>query len=351
MKKGAEDIVPVNFEILFKQKSAATVNEAFDESLTIHSLSNVSINFLNNQTDAKKIISGNIFLMDFDYLDSHFHFLADFLAPYLLLKKHIKDLKLVLAIYNHSGKKEPTSQHTNLSKYFYFVLDKLNIYENSVIDLKKYKTVTLENVFFAETYFNQYLQKALPQTIEWDYLKTGFLEVTNILRPQNAKIEHKKIFISRMKESNEARRIKKALKNKIFKKEKLLRDWEIKGKNRYIKLKDEMLLEKFFKDLGYQIINPSDYSPLEQIKMFSSATHIAGLAGAGFINCIFSRHKAKVFILNTSSGYSFNHNKIAEQAGHYAVSIPKIAEPGEKITRLSGKKIISILKLKHLKDL
>ncbi len=348
MKKGAGDIVPVNFEILFKQKSAATVNEAFDESLTIHSLSNVSINFLNNQTNAKKIISGNIFLMDFDYLDSHFHFLSDFLAPYLLLKKHIKDLKLVLVIYNHTGEKLPVSQHTNLSKYCYDILDKLDVYENSVIDLKDYKNLILENVFFTETYYNQYLEKSLPQIIEWDYLKSGFCEVANALRPHNVGLESKKIFISRMNENNEVRKIKKSLKNKNFNTKKLPKDWKIRTEHRYIKLKDEMFLENFFRTKGYDVIDPSSYSLKEQLNIFSNATHVAGLSGAGLINSIFSNHKVKLFILNPSSGYGFDHGEGPKVVGHSVVYIPEISGKGQDITRLSVDEIIERLQLEDL---
>lgn len=41
--------------------------------------------------------------------------------------------------------------------------------------------------------------------------------------------------------------------------------------------------------MGYEIINPEDYKFEDQVKIFSSATHVAGCLGAGLTNVVFSR--------------------------------------------------------------
>ncbi len=94
----------------------------------------------------------------------------------------------------------------------------------------------------------------MPQTREW--LRKTFL--SNDQLPAK-----RKIFISRRNASN-----RKAI--------------------------NELELHEIAKELGYIIIAPETLSLRAQIKMFSQASHIAGVHGAGFTNAIFSPKGAKV---------------------------------------------------------
>jgi capsular polysaccharide biosynthesis protein len=104
-------------------------------------------------------------------------------------------------------------------------------------------------------------------------------------------------------------------------------------------LSDEKELEDFFAQNGYEIVNPGSYSFEEQIDMFSSASHVAGITGAGFINTIFCKPGTKVIIINTSNRYNFPHWRWPIAAGMKTLCVPEII--GNDSKDFSTKDIIS----------
>jgi hypothetical protein len=67
---------------------------------------------------------------------------------------------------------------------------------------------------------------------------------------------------------------------------------------------------------GYTVVNPGDRGSVsEQAKLFNSAKYVAGLAGAGFMNCLFCNSETQVLVLNAGDGYRFPHDKVVESFG------------------------------------
>lgn len=61
-------------------------------------------------------------------------------------------------------------------------------------------------------------------------------------------------------------------------------------------------VERIFSSAGYEIVQPQTLSFPEQIRLFSSATHIAGTLGAGMANMIFSRPETEILMLDPGIG-------------------------------------------------
>jgi hypothetical protein len=364
MDKGSGTLNKVNFNISFKDKDYLKVHENLEEKSRIFQISNASITFLDNPSEKVKKIPGNIFLIDLDFLDSHYHFLVDFIGQYFLIKKYVKDLVPVLISYQHGKEKIKLEKHLPLSKYFYSVLNKLDIFEDSVIDLREYKSLVLKNIFITDPFFNGYLQGDVVNTSFPGNTVYGLPEVANLLRVNTNYNNNNKVFVSRIKENDIARKLLKDLENqekvihgrRVGACKKTLENFNategygqmIKIRHRLMSLEDEKSLENFFRLKGYRIVDPSQYTLDEQLDIFSNATHVAGLSGAGLINSIFSNHKVKLFILNPSSGYGFDHGEGPKVVGHSVVYIPEISGKGQDITRLSVDEIIERLQLESL---
>jgi len=62
------------------------------------------------------------------------------------------------------------------------------------------------------------------------------------------------------------------------------------------RLKNEIVLESFFEDAGFQIIYPESLSFVEQLNIFNSETPIIGMAGSAFHLSVFSRAHRKLFL-------------------------------------------------------
>lgn len=65
---------------------------------------------------------------------------------------------------------------------------------------------------------------------------------------------------------------------------------------------EELLQDAFRKD-GYEIIHPERMTPQQQVSLFSSATHIAGIQGSAFHNVVYCQPGTKT-IMFVREGYS-----------------------------------------------
>ena len=64
---------------------------------------------------------------------------------------------------------------------------------------------------------------------------------------------------------------------------------------------NENEVERLLKKKGFQSLTLSDYSFLDQVKIFNSAEYIVGLHGAGFANTVFCEPKTKVLELKAET--------------------------------------------------
>jgi hypothetical protein len=318
------------------------IDKTFEESVEINremaspifKIINFSASFENYNQDKDKNLFGNFYILDLDSLNSHFHFINDQIGEYLAIKEIVNDLKLLVVAKRIATNKKSLQDHNKTSKTVYDILSKLDIFEDQVVNLNEYKSLHIENVFLTQIYFNSYLDKSMVFKDSGNHPKTTVGPLRNLFLSeknlQNA--SNKKLFISRMNESNRIRQLRKKYDElslgdlitfKIFKSN-LGSDLKIKILDRFISLSDEKELEDFFAKNGYEIINPGDYSLDEQINIFSSASHVAGISGAAFINTIFCKPGTKVIILNTSNRYTFPHYRWPEEAGMKTLCVPEI---------------------------
>ena len=352
-----KNFLPLNPDEKIKLTFKESVEISREKSSPIFKIYNFLASFESYEKDKGKNLFGNFYILDLDSFNSHFHFLNDQVGEYLAIKETIKDLKLLVVAKKIATNKKNLNDHNKTSKFIYDVLDKLEIFENKVINLNNYKSLSIDNLFATEIHFNKYLNRGMIFSANGNHPKTTVPALRKLFFNEKniTNFSNKKIFISRMNESNRIRQLRKRWDTlaqadqrtfKIFKSG-LGNDLKIKILDRFISLSDEEELEKFFVKNGYEIINPGTYTFEEQIKIFFSATHVAGISGAAFINTIFCRPGTKVIILNTSNRYTFPHHRWPSEAGMKTLSVPEIIRKSNK--DFSAKDIIDDISNRGIK--
>ena len=89
-------------------------------------------------------------------------------------------------------------------------------------------------------------------------------------------------------------------------------------------------LENRFRDRGFTIVYPEDYSMAEQAMIFDQAAVIAGFAGSGLFTMMFSERPKPVIMISSTSYTARNEYLIASAIGHdltVIYSIPDIHHP------------------------
>jgi quercetin dioxygenase-like cupin family protein len=138
-----------------------------------------------------------------------------------------------------------------------------------------------------------------------DILKESFKEFFNDKKTGN-------IFVSRERYNN---RHKEQI--ELYSKKDFLSDdekhWYWFAKYRYSD-KDKYI-QNIFKNNGYTIIYPEDYTLIEQIKIFSSAKNIAGLSGTWLFNSFWGNKDTNVFEILAVPNHRYHYKEFAEYAG------------------------------------
>jgi hypothetical protein len=340
LKDEAKKLLPLNPDEKIEPAFEQSIEINREKSSSIFRIVNFSALFESYSQDNDKVLLGNFYILDLDSFNSHFHFINDQIGEYLSIKETIPDLKLLVVAKKIATSKKLLADHNKASKSIYEILGKLDIFEGEVIDLNQYKSLQVENLFLTCIYFNKYVNRSMVSKDSGNHPKTtvGLLRDFFISEKNLQNVSNKKLFISRMSESNKIRQLRKKYDElslgdqRIFKlfKSGFGNDLKIKILDRFISLSDEKELEDFFSKNGYQIINPGDYSIEDQIDMFSSASHVAGISGAAFINTIFCKPGTKVIILNTSNKYNFPHYRWPVEAGMKTLCVPEIMDVENK---------------------
>ena len=346
MDKGFSVLQDLNTEISFTQNSPVKVYRTND--INIYKIKDFSIKFLYSNSNKHKTFSENVFILDLDMLDSHYHLLLDYVGQYFLLKQRFPKLKPVFVTYQHGEKKKLIKDHGKLSRNMYRVLDLAGFNCEEIIDLKEFSSITFKETCFINVFQNQYLAKVGNKAIASSDMSYSARSLKTLFYFKEKPKNKKKFFITRMSENTALRKLIGETERYIAKEKiEYLRNTTFYREShkycRRISLEDEVFLETFFKNHGYEIINPFDYNFEEQIEIFASATHIAGLAGAGFINVIFPKDKAKIFILNSNTAYNFDHGSIPKILGHEVYYIPGLKKENERSYTVSVKEMIKSL--------
>lgn len=120
------------------------------------------------------------------------------------------------------------------------------------------------------------------------------------------------------------------------------------SKAHYRRLLNEDDIIEFFRKEGYEIVSPELLTFKEQVKLFSSASHIAGPTGAAFTNIVFAPEKCKILcfqatklqtdpwsiianflnqdILLLEGEVDLNFNNVYKYQQDYLISIEKIKQ-------------------------
>ena len=189
----------------------------------------------------------------------------------------------------------------NLEEKFQIeTLDLLNIPKSKRISSLKYRHIKCDNLLAVD---HPYVIKNDP-TIEiqnipyWilKYLRKIFLEN---FKKNNSKKTPKKIYIDRKDAKSNHANLRK-----------IINEEEVKN-----------LLTKN----GYSIVALSELTFLEQINLFNNASHIIGLHGAGFSNCIFCEPETFILELQSNTAGPVIKN-LAEKTGlnYQSISVKPI---------------------------
>jgi len=172
---------------------------------------------------------------------------------------------------------------------------------------------------------------SLPSNIpcgESEYFKYNYLAI-DILRHNFKKFfnnkKTKNIFVSRERYN---KRHKEQIdlysnKNNLSEKEK---EWYWFAKWRYSD-KDEIIQNKF-KENGWEIIYPEDYSLIEQIQIFSPAKNIAGLSGTWLFNSFWGNEETNVFEISAVPNHRYHYKQFADHVGvkHSYINVVGLSE-------------------------
>lgn len=290
------------------------------------------------------ILDGNYFMIDLDRTNSYFHFLLDQIGQYEYVKTVIPDVKLLVITKNTTV--YPKETYTKLSVTIREILSRYDVYGGKVINLSSYSKVVIEKLYICSKYFNYYTT----DITLFSQMSTTWKPIINAIQSSRMNTIRKKgiakkIFISKRYENEVVRKMKtiydKRLIDRTDEEKVMLRsfgggDNYIKMKYRFITEEDEIMVEKFFIDHGYEIVFAQDQTFQEQLDIFHAATHIVSFKGASTVNAIFSKPGTKVIMLNNSNKYSYPHESILLDAGMDVMSLPEY----EPVTRYSNKEIM-----------
>jgi hypothetical protein len=186
------------------------------DSTPIYNFINISIKPLDSKSEQIKRFKENVFVIDLDVIDSHFHFLNDVIGQFLLLKEHIPDIFPVILIRSPISVKRARSKIPNsksrLSNFIYDLLSKIKDLNVEITDINNYKEVIIENSFAISTErTSQYTIKSELFGLAGHSPELTVPLIQRALGLDFKAVPKNKVFITRMHENNKTRRMKKTL--------------------------------------------------------------------------------------------------------------------------------------------
>lgn len=296
----------------------------------------------NNSAENYNVLEGNSFIIDITS-NQYFHFIVDCIGQFEFLKKIIPDLNLYfVSDYSHNIKYHFETSHGT------YIRDLAGIYgisSDDVICLKENNNVMFENVYYFNNIFNNFINKLDGNNIlywtDGDDFSYYNLELVKSLRekflPLIKKSEVGKIFITRKKENSGLIRIrhlwhKEQLdtlsaeeRNEFRKSIAKFGGFNSIEDNVIFRIQEEEDVEKmesFFEEQGYTIVNPADYSFIDQISLFNNASHIASVKGTGLANMIFASNDCHITIINPNAKYHFWYDQIGYMISTRCYEVP-----------------------------
>jgi hypothetical protein len=265
-------------------------------------------------TERTIVVDGPVYLFDITGF-AYFHELYDKVLQFEFIKNYIPDIRIVPITYTDIYKKKEASVW----------LDFFSIYEINEDDVV---LLTQESDYvFAEVYnflfeHNHVMSPFKESPFVWEgfdpwaepeayqnYIEVSSLSFKSRISKYMSFQQSKKIFISR-KKINDISRGPKAYNSDFF--------YSV----RFITEKNEAALEDFFRGCGYEVVIAEDLSLIEQIKLYSSATHVSGIISSGFCNIIFCSPGTQIMPINLDDTMRVWYDSFSQYFGLRYLEIP-----------------------------
>jgi hypothetical protein len=299
----------------------------FDQSFSVNRIKDFSIR--NSESTEIKYYSGNVFLMP---SFSHYgHSLMDMYGQYLLLKNKYPDLKIVF--FNES-KKGFVYNTASIKKVIKDLLDINKVSEDEIVDLSS-ENIVFENLlfifdinltfpqdFYSNNGLNDYpdylpfcdCYKGTEPCGQSKYFTYNYLVIDELKKhflQYRSTINDQKIYVSR-KSYNQ---YWKGVMDSLSQKSNLSDGEKTLLRMSYIRFYDkEQDIEDLYVKNGYTVIYPENHGIIEQIKIFSGASHMAGLSGTWLFNVFWADKKTVVHEIKPT-----NHKYHYDVFGEYCV--------------------------------
>lgn len=311
-------------------------------------ITNFTLDNIKSKTQDNAIIPGHSFVIDM--LENNYYHFIESIGQFLLLKKHISDLKLVII------EKDLTDSETVIKLFVTSFIDILDKKDIVFIKNVESKHLIFQNIYFvcAEriSFMSDLLDhdiydkdkkeilldiyKMSPYGYDNPYMIKYAKEISNFVKINNKPQKlHKKIFISTKSISDKVRKQKYNLDviDDIIvdidpdKKQQILNEYGVNEDerkdrplhptyldysrklvhNRYISEKDENLIHDYFISNGYEFIDPTTMTIQEQIDLYQSCSHIATFTGSSCLASAFCADETNFFIINHNLRYEHEH--------------------------------------------
>lgn len=232
---------------------------------TIYEKNNMKFNY--SEKDCKNIYYTPLFFFIYN-TDNYFHFLYDslpYLISYLVLKKEIPELKLLMQY--------PNEQKTNFYPFINEFLEILNIFKEDIILVDEN---TLYSEIFVSTSYTHDVDSNLPPRKE---IYEFYQNIVSIVKNKHSRVNvstPQKIYVSRRTWIHN--------------------DFSNIGTNyttRRRLVNEDELVENLNRN-GFTEVFTENLSTVEKILYFSNATHVVGAIGGGISNVLFSPKTTKL---------------------------------------------------------
>ena len=271
-----------------------------DKQISVYEFSNINIR--NNKNEKWLNIKDEVYVAFLD--DKLHHLILDQVVQYEYLKTLYPNLKILF--FKNQHYKQSEFGDFIFSQYSSF--DRLYDFDNDNISIQKFITIYQSGTYksiFSKEHLNEIgiISEAMSFV---DYAENcssphpfgilnidtiqliGMKSLINKFKKIIPKTDNKKIYISRSLANIENK------KSNIL--ERNLRVYE-----------DEHIIEKYFMDLGYEIVNLETLSPYDQIKLMRDADEVAGLQGTGMLMPSFCDPGTKVFDIVAIKDFSVTY--------------------------------------------
>ena len=209
----------------------------------------------------KKKLKGNIFSLLTGGGGNHnyWHWLFDVLPRLGILEKSQKKVNIDYYLFPNLNEKFQNES-----------VDLLNIPVNKRLSSRVLRHLSGDQIIATSHPYNL-LNDPLIDSLHIPQWIISFLKNRFLININNSEKKYKKIFINR------------------------------KDGNTFRFINNENEVEEFLKQKNFHSLTLSNYSFLEQIKLFNNAEYIVGLHGAGFANTIFCKPKTKILELKAET--------------------------------------------------